>query len=98
MVEITRSNIYGYEWKCLITKTAHVKYESTISIGSDIIAKVKVHRHVGQRLLPRSLGQIIWHELKGLIPRNTQVKYESSTSKKGHMVFDLGAIEKGFIG
>ena len=42
-----------------------------------IIAKVKLYTNVG----PRSLGQNVCHDRKGLIRMNVHMKYESSTSK-----------------
>ena len=43
------------------------------------MAKVKVFLKVGQTPRSRSLGQKIGYPWKGLVTRNTHVKYESST-------------------
>ena len=40
---------FWYQGKGLITWKAHVKCQSPSSICSKVVAKVKVHRNVGQR-------------------------------------------------
>ena len=57
-----------------------MKYESSTSKGSKVMAKVKVFRYVGQRSRSRSLGQNFLLDQKGLITRKVHVKYKSSTS------------------
>ena len=54
-----------------------MKYESPVSHGSEIMTKVKVFFKVGQTSRSRSLGQKLWYDVKGLVTRNTHVKYES---------------------
>ena len=58
---------FWYQWKGLITKNAHVKYKSSTSIGSKVMAKV--FRNVDQRSPSRLQGHwpclsVIW---KGFI-------------------------------
>ena len=61
-----------HQWKGLVTRNTHVKYESTIYCGSEVMIKVKVFCHSAQRSQSRSSGKkqgpVIW---------NTHVKYES---------------------
>ena len=51
--QICRSKVTGskiwYEWKALIIRNAHVKYESPTSYGSKVMGKVKVFVTDGQR-------------------------------------------------
>ena len=56
-----------------------MKYESPTSSGKEAMTKVKVFLKVGQTSRSRSLGQKFWYPWKGLVTRNTHVKYESST-------------------
>ena len=49
--------------------------KSPISFGSKVIAKVKFFSKVGQK--SRSQSQKLWYRQKGLVTRNTHVKYES---------------------
>ena len=44
------------------------------------MANVKVFSKVGQTSRSRSQGKKLWYQLKGLVIRNTHVKYESPTS------------------
>ena len=54
-----------------------MKYESPIYYGSEVMIKVKVFCHSGQRSQSRSKGQTFWHQWKGPVIRNTHVIYES---------------------
>ena len=55
-----------------------MQYESPITSGLKVIAKVKVFFKVGQTSRSRSQGQKLWYHVKGLVTRNTHLKYESS--------------------
>ena len=48
MLKVTKSNI-SYEQKSLITRNAHVKYESPTSNGLKVMGQVKLFNNVGQR-------------------------------------------------
>ena len=52
-----------------------MQYESPITCGKKVMAKVKVYSKVGQT--SRSRGQKLWYQVKGLVTRNTHVQYES---------------------
>ena len=67
-----------FQQKGLAKINPHVKYESPISFGSKVIAKVKFFSKVGQK--SRSRSQKFWYRQKGLAIRNTHVKYESPIS------------------
>ena len=47
-----------------------MQYESPISSGSKVTAKVKVFQK--EVKLPRSQGQNLWYHVKGLVKRNTR--------------------------
>ena len=64
--------------KGFVTWNTHVQYESPTSSGLKVMAKVKHFSKVGQT--SRSLGQILWYQVKGLVTWNTHVQYESPTS------------------
>ena len=53
-----------------------MQYESLITSGLKVMAKVKVFFKVGQTSRSRSLGQKLWYHVKGLVTRNTHMKYE----------------------
>ena len=55
-----------------------MQYESPMSPGKKVMAKVKVL--VGQTSRSRSRGQKLWYYVKGLVTRNTTVQYESPIS------------------
>ena len=57
-----------------------MKYESPISFGTKVIAKVKFFSKVGQKSRSRSRSQKFWYRQKGLVTTNTHVKYESPIS------------------
>ena len=54
-----------------------MQYESLISSGLKVMAKVSFSK-VGQTSRSRPQGQKLWYKVKGLIIRNTHMKYESS--------------------
>ena len=54
-----------------------MQYESRSSSGLKVMAKVKVFEKVGPTSRSRSLGQNSRYDVKGLVSRNTHVKYES---------------------
>ena len=58
-----------------MTRNTHVQYESSISSGLKVMAKVKVFRQTS-----RSLGQKLRYHVKGIVTRNTRVQYESPIS------------------
>ena len=61
-----------------------MQYESPITSGKKVMAKVKVFSKVGQT--SRSQGQKLWYHVKGLVTRNTHMQYESPiTSDKKAM-------------
>ena len=62
--------------KGLVTRNTHVQYESPISSGLKVMAKVIVSK-VSQTSRSRSQGQKLWYQVKGLVTRNTHVQYES---------------------
>ena len=45
-----------YQLKNLLSRNAHVKYESPTSTGSKVMQKVKVIKNVGQKSQSRSQG------------------------------------------
>ena len=55
-----------------------MQYESPITSGLKVMAKVKVFSKVGKTSRSRSLGQKLRYHVKGLVPRNTHMKYERS--------------------
>ena len=59
--------------KGLVTRNTHVQYESCITSGKKVMAKVKVFQTL------KSRGQKLWYmyHVKGLVIRNTHVQYES---------------------
>ena len=63
--------------KGLVTRNTHVQYESLITYGKKVMAKVKKISKVGQGSWSRPLGKKLWYHVKGLVTRNTQVQYES---------------------
>ena len=63
--------------KGLVTRKIPVQYESLITSGKKVMAKVKVFSKVGQTSRSRSRGHKLWYHVKGLITRNTPVQYES---------------------
>ena len=75
-VKVTRSKLW-YHVKGLVTKNTHVQYESPITSGKKVMAKVKVFSKVGQTSRSMSRGQKLWYQVKGLVTRNTHVQYES---------------------
>ena len=66
--------------KGLFTTKTFLQYESPISFGKKVIAKVKVFSRVGQTSRARSRGQKLWYYVKGFVTRNTYVQYESPIS------------------
>ena len=54
-----------------------MQYESPVSSGLKVMAKVKVFLKVGQTSRSKSQGQKLWYHVKGLVIRNTHMKYES---------------------
>ena len=64
--------------KGVVTRNTHVQYESPITSGWKVMAKVKVFYKVGQTSRSRSQGKKLWYHVKGLVIRNTHMKYESS--------------------
>ena len=56
--------------------------------------KVKVFLKVGQTLRSRSLGQKLWYDMKGLVTRNTHVKYESPASYGSLVMTKVKVFEK----
>ena len=57
-----------------------MQYESPISSGKKVIAKVKVFSKLGQTSRSRSRGQKLRYHVKGLVTSNTHVQIESSIS------------------
>ena len=57
-----------------------MQYESPISSGKKVMAKVNVFSKVGQTSRSRSRSQKVWYHVKGLVTRNTHVQYESPIS------------------
>ena len=55
-------------------------YESPMSNGKKVMCRVNVFSNVGQMSRSRSHDQNLWYHQKGLVIRNTHVKYESSMS------------------
>ena len=75
--------------KGFATNNKYVKYESPSTYYSKVMAKVKVWNFcvkVGQTPRSRSKGQIWWYPKKGLVTRNTHVKYESHSSTKSKVM------------
>ena len=54
-----------------------MQYESPITCGKKVMAKVKVISKEGQTSRSRSQGQKLRYHVKGLNTRNTHVQYES---------------------
>ena len=50
-----------------------MQYESPITCGKKVMAKVKVFSKVGQTSRSRSRGQKLWYHVEGLVTRNTHV-------------------------
>ena len=57
-----------------------MQYESPISSGKKVMAKVKVFSKVGQPSRSMSRGKKLWYHVKGCFTRNTHVQYESPIS------------------
>ena len=77
-VKVTRSKLW-YHVKGLVTMTTHVQYESSITSGLKVMAKVKVfQKKVKLQGQCHKVKKLSYHE-KGLVIRNTHIKYESST-------------------
>ena len=56
----------------LVTRNAHALYESPITSGKKVMAKVNVfQKYVNRR--SRSQGQTLWYHVQGLVTRNTHV-------------------------
>jgi hypothetical protein len=74
---------YWYPMKNLATKNTYVNYENLCIYHSKVMAKVKVrifYVKVGLTPRSRSKGQIWLYPKKGLVTKNTQVKYECHSS------------------
>ena len=54
-----------------------MQHESLSYSALKVMANVKSFEKVGQTSRSRSLGQKFWYDVKGLVSRNTHVKYES---------------------
>ena len=54
-----------------------MQYESPITSGKKVLAKIKSFSKVGQTSRSRSPGQTLWYDVKGLVTRNTHMQYES---------------------
>ena len=54
-----------------------MQYESRITSGLKVMAKVKVTSKVGQISRSRSQVKKLWYYVKDLVTRNTHVQYES---------------------
>ena len=54
-----------------------MQYQSPITSGKKVMAKVKVFSKVGQTSRSRSQGQKLLYHVKDLVTRNTHVQYES---------------------
>ena len=54
-----------------------MQYESPITSGKKVMAKVKFFSKVGQTSRSRSEGQNLWYQVKDLVTRNKHVQYES---------------------
>ena len=80
--------------KGLVTKKTHVQYESPISSGEKVMAKVKVFQKVGQTSRSRSRGQNLWYHVKGLVTRNTYVQYESPISSGKKVMAKVKVVQK----
>ena len=63
--------------KGLVTRNTNVQYESPITCGKKVMAKVKVFSKVGQTSRSKSRAQKLRYHVKGLVTRNTHVQYES---------------------
>ena len=70
----SRGQKLWYHVKGLVTRNIHVQYESSISSGFKVMAKVKFSK-VGLTSSSRSRGQKLWYHVKGLVTRNTHVQY-----------------------
>ena len=57
-----------------------MQYESPISPGKKVMAKVKSFSKVSQTSRSRSQGQKFWYFVNGPVTRNTHVQYESPIS------------------
>ena len=83
--------------KGLVTRNTHVQYESTITSGKKVMAKVKVflkHVKVGQTSRSRSQGEKIWYHVKGLVTRNTHVQYESPITSGKKVMAKVNVVYK----
>ena len=76
----SQGQIFLYRVKGLVIRNIHVKYESPISHGSEVMTKVKVFLKVSQMSRSRSQGHFFLYRVKGLVTRNIHVKYESPIS------------------
>ena len=56
---------FWHDWKGLIIRNVHMKYESSTSHGSKVMAKVKIFRNVGQRSWSKSQCHQLRCHLKG---------------------------------
>ena len=74
--------------KGLVTINTHVQYESSISSGKKVVAKL------GQTSRSRSGGQKLWYHVKGLVTRNTHVQYESPTTSGKKVMAKVRVVQK----
>ena len=54
---------FSHDWKDLITRNVHAKYESSTCNGSKVMSEVKILRNVSQRSWPQ--GHRPWFHLNG---------------------------------
>ena len=66
-----------------------MQYESSISSGKKVMAKVKVFHQTS-----RSRGQKLRHHVKGIVTRNTRVQYESPISSVKKVMAKVKVFQK----
>ena len=60
--------------KGLVTRNTHTQYESPITSGLKVMAKVKVFQ---KWVTLQGQDQKLWYHVKGLVTSTTHVQYES---------------------
>ena len=71
-----------------------MQYESPISSGKKVMAKVRVFSKEGQTSRLRSRGQKLWYHVKSLVTRNTHVQYESPISSGKEVMANVKFFQK----
>ena len=74
---MSRGKKLWYHEKGLVAKNTYVQYESPITCGKKVMAKVLKFFESRSNFKVNVPGQKLWYHEKGLVTSNTHVQYES---------------------